>query len=64
MTAIRLDKARALRELVKIFCTRSGISKATEDLAVKSIFARLKSDESAARVYRQIKNDLRTRVAA
>lgn len=64
MMSIRIEQFRALRELVKLFCARAGIAKASEDLAVKSISTRLRNDSSVARVYRQIKNDLRMRVAA
>lgn len=62
--SIRIEQFRALRELVKLFCTRAGIAKACEDAAVKSIGTRLRNDSSVARVYRQIKTELRTRVAA
>lgn len=64
MISIRIEQFRALRELVKLFCARAGITKANEESAVKSISSRLQNDSSVARVYREIKTDLRMRIAA
>lgn len=64
MMQIKIEQFRALRELTKLFCTRAGVAKANESMAVKSIVARLQNDSSVARVYRQIKQDLKARVVA